>query len=159
MKDKKPEIQIITTHHEARRDYEILETMEAGIMLQGCEVKSLRGGKCSLAGSFAHFDKTSLFLRNLYIPPYIQGNRENPEDPMRERKLLLHKAQLERIHARVKEKGLTLVPLKIYFNATGIAKVDLALAKGKNLYDKRVDIKKSAVKREIDRAIKNRNNR
>lgn len=146
---------LIATHHEARRDYEILESMEAGIALVGCEVKSLRGGKASLAGAFARPDEGEIFLYNLYIPPYIMGNRENP-DPRRKRKLLLHKKQIEKLVARVQEKGLALVPLKMYFKH-GLAKLELAVGKGKKHWDKRTDIKKASVKRDIDRAIKNRN--
>ena len=155
MKEKK-EIKIIATNHDAHRDYFILETYEAGIVLVGCEVKSLRESQASLAGSFARFEGGELFLYHLYIAPYEKGNRENLESK-RERKLLMHHTQLLRIHTKMQEKGLALVPLKIYFSDRGIAKVNLALVKGKKFHDKRSNIKKQAVKREIDRAIKNRN--
>ena len=146
---------VITTHHEAGRDYFIIEAMEAGLVLGGCEVKSLRDRKASLSGSFARFEKEELFIYNLFIPPYAMGNRENPE-PTRPRKLLLHRNQLERLKSKMQEKGLAIIPLKLYFKH-GIAKVEIALAKGKKLWDKRTDIKKQDIKREMDRAIKNRN--
>lgn len=153
---KKPD-PIIVTHHEARRDYFVLESIEAGIMLTGAEVKSLRDAKSGLSGSFARFEKHELFIYNFYIAPYEKANVNNPEDPSHPRKLLLHRSQLEKIHAQVKEKGVALIPLKLYWNKFGIAKVELALAKGKKHYDKRAEIKKDTVRREIDRAIKNRN--
>jgi SsrA-binding protein len=155
---KKPEPDpVIATNHEARRDYFILEAYEAGIVLVGCEVKSLRDGKASLAGAFARPDAGDIWLYNLYIPPYEMGNRENP-DPKRPRKLLLHKGQIEKLIARVQEKGLAIVPLKMYFKH-GLAKVEIAVGKGKKLYDKRADIKKRAEERDIDRAVKSKNRR
>lgn len=147
---------LIATHHEARRDYHVLESYEAGLVLVGCEVKSLRSAKVNLAGSFAHFENGELFVRNLYIAPYEQGNRENP-DPMRVRKLLLTRPQLDKLAARVAEKRLTLIPLKLYFSDRGLAKVELGLCKGKTHEDQRDDIKKRDAKRDIDRALKNRN--
>jgi len=155
-KEKESEFKVITTHREARRDYFVLDTYEAGIMLVGCEVKSLREGNANLAGSFARLEGDELFLYNLYIPPYAMGNRENP-DSRRNRKLLLHKSEIHKLKAKTLEKGLTLIPLRLYFNKRGIVKVELAVAKGKNLYDKRTDMKKRSSDREIDRAIKNRN--
>ena len=157
MKEKKQD-PVIATNHEARRDYFILEALEAGIMLAGCEVKSLRAGKASLSGSFAHLDGNEVFLYNLYIAPYAMGNRENPE-PIRKRKLLLRRSQIEKLKVKTLEKGLALVPLKLYFNGRGITKIELAVVRGKKLYDKRSDIKKQTISREIDRAIKNRNRR
>ena len=155
MKEKKQD-PVIATNREARRDYFILDVLEAGIVLGGCEVKSLREGKASLSGSFARLDGEELLLYNLYIAPYEMDNRENLE-PMRERKLLVHRSQLTKLKTKTQEKGLALIPLKLYFNDHGLAKVELAVAKGKKLYDKRADIKKQTVSREIDRAIKNRN--
>ncbi len=160
MKNKKEEKKpdpIIVTHHEARRDYFVIESHEAGIVLKGAEVKSLRDAKAGLSGSFARFEKGELFIFNLYIAPYEKASINNPSDPSHPRKLLMHKSQLGKIHAQVKEKGVALIPLKMYWNKFGIAKVELALAKGKKLWDKRADIKKDTVRREIDRAIKNRN--
>lgn len=157
MKDKeKKKDPTITTNKEARRDYFIIESLEAGIALVGCEVKSLRESQSSLAGSFARFEGEELFLYNLYIAPYEQGNRENLET-RRERKLLLHRSQLEKLRSRVQEKGQALIPLRLYFNEHNIAKVELALAKGKTHQDRREDIKKHSSQRDIDRAIKNRN--
>ena len=155
MKEKN-EIKIVCTNHQAYRDFFVLESYEAGLMLVGCEVKSLRENEVSLAGSFAHFEKGELFLYNLYVAPYIKGNREN-EVPLRPRKLLLHRNQLLKIAAQSQEKGLALVPLKLYFNDHGVAKIELGVGRGKKFHDKRFDIKKSDVKRDIDRAIKNRN--
>ena len=157
MKEKeKKDNPLITTHHEARHYYEIFETLEAGIVLVGCEVKSLREAQASLAGSFARFEGTDLVIQNLYIAPYPQGNRENP-DPRRLRKLLLHKSQMEKLRTRMQEKGLSIIPLKMYFNPRGIAKIELGTARSKKLRDQRSDIKERDIKREIDRAVKNRN--
>jgi SsrA-binding protein len=156
--DRKPDAKdrLIATHHEARRDYHVLESYEAGLALVGCEVKSLRAAKVTLAGSFAHFEKGELFVRNLYIAPYEQGNRENP-DPMRVRKLLLKRAELDKLEARVSERRLTLIPLKLYFSLRGLAKMELGLCKGKTHGDQREDIKKRDASRDIDRALKHRN--
>ena len=156
MKKKEPESEIITTNHQARRDYFVLETVEAGLMLIGCEVKSLREHKASLAGSFARLDEESVVLYNLYIAPYEKGGRENLE-PTRNRRLLLHRSQITKLRVKTVEKGLSLIPLKLYFNDRGWVKVELAVAKGKKLFDKRQDMKKMSAKREIDREIKNKN--
>ena len=155
MKEKKSN-PVITTNREAHRDYFILETLEAGMVLVGCEVKSLREGNASLAGSFARLEGEEVRLYNLYIAPYLMGNRENPE-PMRVRKLLLHKSQIHKLRVKTAERGLALIPLRLYFTERGRAKVELAVARGKKAYDQRAEIKKQAVKREIDRAVKNRN--
>ena len=155
-KDEKQQGKVITTHREAWHHYEILESYEVGIVLVGCEVKSLRDSQASLSGSFAHFEGAALYLMNAYIAPYERGNRENPESK-RSRKLLMHKSQLEKLKARVQERGLALIPLKLYFNKEGIAKLELSLAKSKKYHDQRTDIKKKQVQRDIDRAIKNRN--
>jgi SsrA-binding protein len=149
---------VIVTNHEAGRDYFIIETREAGLVLTGCEVKSLRESQSSLAGSFARVDGGKPLLYNLYIAPYAQGNRENPEDPKRQRVLLLHKKEIERFQAQVAQKGMVLVPLKLYFKH-GLVKVDLALGKPKKQFDKREDIKKRESDRQIDRDVKNRNRR
>ena len=155
MKEKK-ENRLIATHREARHYYEILETLEVGIVLVGCEVKSLREAECSLSWSFARPEGRDLVVQNLYIAPYLQGNRENP-DPRRLRKLLLHRSQLEKLTAQMQARGLSLIPLKMYFNAKGMAKLELGLAKGKPMRDQRSDIKKRDAERQIDRAMKNRN--
>ena len=155
MKEKK-EDPLIASHREARHYYEILESIEIGIVLVGCEVKSLRESQCSLAGCFARFEGPDLVVQNLYIAPYPQGNRENP-DPRRLRKLLLHKSQLEKLRTRVQERGLALIPLKMYFNKSGMAKLELGVAKSKKMHDQRSDIKERDAKRQMDRAVKNRN--
>ncbi len=156
-KSEKPkeENELITTHHEARRDYFVLEAVETGIVLVGCEVKSLREKKANLAGSFARVEAGEVYLHAAYIAPYEQGNRENP-DPLRKRKLLLRRSEIRKLEIKTAEKGLVLIPLKLYFKH-GLAKVELAVCKAKKLYDKRSDIKKRSAQRDMDRAIKNRN--
>ena len=151
------EIKPIARNHDAFRDYEILESMEAGIVLTGTEVKSLRAGKCGMKDSHARLEKGELWLYNLHIPPYAQGNIYN-HDPVRKRKLLLHRQQVLRFFGRMSQKGLTMVPIKVYFKH-GLVKCEVALAKTKKIFDRRDDIKKQSLKREIDRAIKNRNRR
>ncbi|MER3480859.1 MAG: SsrA-binding protein [Meiothermus sp.] len=133
----------------ARHDYEILETYEAGLLLQGTEVKSLRAGQVDFTGSFARFEGDELFLENLYIAPYEKGSYTN-HDPRRLRKLLLHRHELDKLRSRVEQKGLTLVPLKIYFNDRGYAKLMLGLARGKRAYQKKADDKKRAVQRALE---------
>ncbi|ADH63920.1 MAG: SsrA-binding protein SmpB [Deinococcota bacterium] len=133
----------------ARHDYEILETYEAGLSLQGTEVKSLRAGQVDFTGSFARFEGEELFLENLYIAPYEKGSYTN-HDPRRLRKLLLHRHELDKLRSRVEQKGLTLVPLKIYFNDRGYAKLLLGLARGKRAYQKKADDKKQAVQRALE---------
>lgn len=155
MKEKKPD-PIIVTNHEARRDYFVEETLEAGLVLVGCEVKSLRARQVSLAGSFARLDGNELFLYNCYIAPYEMGNRENP-DSKRVRKLLVRGSQLAKLKVKTVEKGLVLIPLKMYFTDRGIAKVELAIGKGKKHYDKRSDVKRRDEMRDIDRAVKSKN--
>lgn len=157
-REKDEKNKVINTHREARHYYEILESVECGIVLVGCEVKSLRDAQCSLAGSFARFEGDELYLQNAYIAPYPQGNRENP-DPRRLRKLLLHKSQLEKLRGRTTEKGLVLIPLKLYFSDRGIVKLELGLGKSKKHEDQRSDIKERESKRQLARDIKNRNRR
>lgn len=139
----------VLENRRARHDYEILETYEAGIALKGTEVKSLRAGKVDFTGSFARFEDGELYLENLYIAPYEKGSYANV-DPRRKRKLLLHKHELRRLLGKVEQKGLTLVPLKIYFNERGYAKVLLGLARGKKAYEKRREDKKEAVRRALE---------
>ncbi|MDD5449874.1 MAG: SsrA-binding protein SmpB [Candidatus Omnitrophica bacterium] len=141
------------TNRQARYNYQILESLEAGIELKGTEVKSLRESKASLKDSFARVDEGELFLYNCYISPYEFGNIANVE-PTRRRKLLVHRSQMARLAAQVSQKGMTLIPLKIYFKR-GIAKVELAVAKGKLLYDKRETIRKRENARELRRTLKN----
>lgn len=151
MKEKQG-IKIVTDNRKAHHDFHILETFEAGIALQGTEVKSLRGGKANLNDAFARIENGEVFLYNMHISPYEQGNRFN-HDPKRTRKLLMHKSEISKLFGSVREKGLTLVPLKVYFSK-GRAKLELALAQGKKLYDKRQDMASKDAKREIDRAVK-----
>ncbi len=147
-------IKIITENRKARHDYQIEETYEAGLVLAGTEVKSLRAGRANLKDSFARVDKGEVFLYNAHISPYDQASRFN-HDPRRTRKLLMNKHEIRRLIGRVQEKGLTLVPLKMYFK-NGRAKVELALAKGKKLYDKRDDIAARDAKREVEKAFRER---
>ncbi|AEB11952.1 SsrA-binding protein SmpB [Marinithermus hydrothermalis] len=137
-------------NRKARHDYEILETYEAGIALKGTEVKSIRAGKVDFTGSFARFDGGELWLENLFIAPYEKGSYTN-HDPRRRRKLLLHKHELNRLRGRVEQRGLTLVPLKIYFNERGYAKLLLGLARGKKAYQKKEDDKRRAIEREMEK--------
>ncbi len=155
MADKESKSSIIARNKKAYHDFHILETYEAGLALQGTEVKSLRAGKCSMRESFGGLDAGEVFLYDLHIPPYSEGNIHNHE-PKRKRKLLMHKGEIQRLIGKVAEKGLTLVPTKIYFNDRGKAKVEIALAVGKKLYDKRQDIATKDAKRDIDRALRER---
>ncbi|MCD6094046.1 MAG: SsrA-binding protein SmpB [Candidatus Omnitrophica bacterium] len=140
-------MKVIATNRRAKYDYTILESLEAGIELKGSEVKSLREGKVSLKDSFAHIEKEEVFLSNLYIGPFSQSS-DTKYDPLRMRKLLLHKREINRLAGKVAEKGMALIPLRLYFKR-GLAKVELAIAKGKRAYDKREKIKKREVEREI----------
>ncbi len=142
----------VATNREARHNYHILESFEAGIVLQGSEVKSLRDKKANLKDSFARIDEEEIFIYNMHITPYPQAGRFAPE-PKRKRKLLIHKSEIKKILGRLTQKGLTLVPLKIYFKK-GMAKVEVALAQGKKLYDKREDIKRRDSDRELRREIR-----
>ncbi len=152
--EKKKKKSIVIENRRARHEYHILETWEAGIALQGTEVKSLRAGKANLQDAFGRVENGEVFIYNMHISPYDFGNRFNHE-AKRPRKLLLHKAEIRKMFAQVKEQGLTLVPLKIYF-VRGRAKMELALVKGKKLYDKRDDMAAKDAKREVERAFKER---
>lgn len=138
------------TNRAARRDYFIIESFEAGLELKGPEVKSLRAGKASLAESFAKIEKGEIFLYHLYVSPY-EYTEKDKQDPLRPKKLLLHKKEIVYLINNMSQKGLALVPLRVYFKK-GYAKVELALAKGKKLYDKREAIKRKEAEREISRA-------
>lgn len=152
MEEKK--IKIVAQNRKARHDYEILQTYETGIVLAGTEVKSLREGKTHLTDSYAVLEDGELFLFNMHISPYEQGNIYN-HDPTRKRKLLMHRQELRKLYARCVERGLTLVPLKLYFKGK-VAKIELALVRGKKLYDKRQSIGARDAKREIERRLKER---
>ncbi|MDS1030643.1 SsrA-binding protein SmpB [Bacillota bacterium LX-D] len=153
MPEKK--IKVVSENRKARHEYFIEETYETGLSLTGTEVKSLRAGKANLQDSFARIENNEVFIYNMHISPYEQGNRFN-HDPKRTRKLLMHKSEIRRLIGKTKEKGLTLVPLKIYFNPRGKAKLELALAKGKKLYDKREAMAALDANREIARTLRDR---
>ena len=146
---------VIARNKRARHDYHIIESWEAGIVLTGTEVKSLRNGKANLADSYGIVRGGELFLLNLHIPHYEQGNQFN-HDPVRTRKLLLHRREIRKLIGSVERQGLTLVPLELYFNPRGIAKVRLALAKGKKVHDKRDTERERDAQREIARALRTR---
>ena len=145
-------MEIVSTNRKARFNYEILEKIEAGISLKGTEVKSVRNKNVSIEESYAQIRNDEVFLYNLHISPYEQGNREN-HDPIRVRKLLLHRHEIKKLIAKIQQKGLSLVPLSIY-TRKGIIKVELAVARGKRLIDKREAIKKKTIEREIARIVK-----
>ena len=153
-KNDKNSFKLITENRKARHEYHIMETYEAGIELRGTEVKSLRGNNANLQDAFARIDDGQIFIYNMHISPYEMGNRFN-HDPKRPRRLLLHKAEIARLFSRVREKGLTIVPLKMYFSGS-LAKLELGLAQGKKLHDKRQDIAEKESKRDIERAFKER---
>ncbi len=144
----------VTVNRRARREYFIDESFEAGMVLLGSEVKALRDGRANLADSYARVDKGQVYLVNSHISPYPAANMFNHE-PTRPRKLLLHKREIMRLTGKVKERGLTLIPLKLYFK-DGRAKVELGLARGKKLYDKRATVKEKMVRREMERSMKSR---
>jgi SsrA-binding protein len=139
----------------ARYNFIILDTIEAGIVLVGTEVKSLRAGQASIDEAFARIDGHQIVLCDCQIEPYAYGNRQNHE-PKRKRTLLLHKRETKKLHQQAKLKGLTLIPLSIYFNQRGIAKVKLGVVKGKTHGDRRQDMKKKDQKRDMDRAMRRR---
>jgi len=151
------ERKLVATNRKARFEYEILETVEAGIALVGPEVKSLRAGNVSLADAYAVVRRGEVFLVGAHVSPYAQASRENP-DPRRERKLLLHRAEITRLAGKVAERGLTLVPLSLYFQ-DGRAKVELALARGRRRHDKREAIRRREQEREVRRAVRERGRR
>ena len=154
MEKKTAGIKIAAENRKARHDYHIHETYEAGLALTGTEVKSLRAGKANLKDSYAAIERGELFLHNLHISPYEQGNRFNHE-PLRVRKLLMHRYEINKLLGKIKEKGFTLVPLKLYFTR-GKVKVELALTTGKKTYDKRHDLAEKDAKRDMDRELRDR---
>jgi len=147
-------INIVARNRRARFEFDLLEKVEAGIVLTGTEVKSLRNGKASLEESYAGIDGDEVWLYGCDIPEYLQANRMNHK-PKRPRKLLLHRSEIDKLIAKASERGLTIVPLMIYFKK-GIAKVEVSVARGRKLYDKREALKKQDAKRDIDRAIRGR---
>ena len=151
----KTSTKLIANNKKAYHDYFILDTYEAGIALHGTEVKSLRMGKCSVKESFIRVENGEVFIYGMHIRPYEKGNIFN-KDPLRPRKLLLHKAEINKMIGKTKEKGMAIVPLKVYFKGS-LVKVEIGLARGKKLYDKRNDIAKKDQQREAQRDFKIRN--
>jgi SsrA-binding protein len=145
----------IATNRKAYHDYFIEEKFEAGIMLQGTEVKSLRDGRVNLQDSYASVKGNEVFLHHCHISPYSHGNIMNHE-PLRTRKLLLHRKEINKLLGKTQQQGLTLIPLRVYFSRRGLAKVELGLAKGKKQHDRRESIKKREASREVERAMKER---
>lgn len=146
---------MIANNKKAYHDYFILENFETGIALHGTEVKSLRMGKCSVKESFVRVEKGEIYIYGMNISPYEKGNIFN-KDPLRVRKLLLHRYEINKIEAKLKEKGLTLVPIKVYFKDS-LVKIEIGMARGKKLYDKRQDIAKKDQRREAERDFKVKN--
>ena len=153
----KENIKLIANNKKAYHDYFIEDTWEAGISLAGTEVKSLRMGKCSIKEAYVRIEHGEVIVYGMHISPYEKGNIFN-KDPLRPKKLLLHRYEIGRIGGKIAEKGYTLVPLRVYFKGS-LAKVELGLAKGKKLYDKRADIAKRDQRREAEKEFKNYNNR
>ena len=154
MADKKTDTRIIAENRKARHDYFVIETYEAGVELFGTEVKSLRAGGCNLKDSYCEIDKGEMFALGVHISPYEQGNIFN-RDPLRPKKLLLHKAEIMKLTGLVSREGYTLVPLSLYFKGSRV-KMALGLCKGKKNYDKREDIARRDADRDIERAMKER---
>lgn len=143
--------QINILNKKATFEFEILEKFTAGIVLTGTEIKSIRDGKATMSDAYCSFSGDELFIRNLHIAEYSHGTHYNHE-PKRPRKLLLQRRELKKLHAKVKERGLTIVPIKLFLSGTGYAKVDIGLARGKKVYDKRESIKERDLKREQSRS-------
>ncbi len=154
-KDMKDTIKLVANNKKARHDYFFEETFEAGVSLHGTEVKSLRMGKCSIKEAYVRIENGEVFIYGMHISPYEKGNIFN-RDPLRVKKLLLHKVQIRKLSQAIREKGYTIVPVQVYFSGSRV-KVEIALAKGKKLYDKREDIAKKDAKREMAREFKERN--
>ncbi len=148
-------MKILSKNRKAYNDYEIIDKYEAGIELLGSEVKSARRGSFTLKDSYCRIKNGEIFLYNSYIAPYKPATYNN-HDPERVRKLLLHKREILKLHSKVKERGLTIIPLKVYLNKKGLIKIEIALAKGKREYEKKQRIKERTIKKEIDRYLKNR---
>jgi SsrA-binding protein len=146
---------LIANNKKARHDYFLEETFEAGVELHGTEVKSLRQGNCSIKEAFIHIENGEVIIYGMHISPYEKGNIFN-RDPMRPKKLLMHKKEIMRLLGKIKEKGYTLVPVQVYFKGSRV-KVEIALARGKKLYDKRADIARKDARREAEREFKVRN--
>ncbi|HIY56469.1 MAG TPA: SsrA-binding protein SmpB [Candidatus Dorea merdavium] len=152
---KTTNVKLVANNKKAYHDYFILETFEAGIALSGTEVKSIRMGKCSIKEAFVRVEKGEVFIYGMHISPYEKGNIFN-KDPLRVRKLLLHRSEINKLLGKTKEQGITIMPLKVYLKGS-LVKVEIGLARGKKLYDKRQDIAKKDQKREAQREFKIRN--
>jgi len=146
---------VVSTNKKAFHDYSIESTIEAGIVLTGPEVKSLRGGRANLKDGYAAIERDEVWLHNVHISPYSHATHI-PSDPLRTRKLLLNRREIKKLTNKVKEKGFALIPIRIYFINNGKVKIELGLARGKKMYDKRADLKKKQSDREIEREYKNR---
>ncbi len=152
---KNETMKLVANNKKAYHDYFIEDKLECGIALHGTEVKSLRMGKCSIKEAFIRIENGEVFVYGMHVSPYEKGNIFN-KDPLRTKKLLLHRQEIHKLVGKIKEKGYTLVPLQVYFSK-GRAKVEIGLARGKKLYDKREDIAKKDQRREVERAFKERN--
>ena len=146
---------VVSTNRKAFHDYTIESTIEAGVVLTGPEVKSLRAGRANLKDGYAAIDRDEVWLHNVHISPYSHATHI-PSDPLRTRKLLLNRREIKKLTNKVKEKGFALIPIRIYFIENGKVKIELGLARGKKMYDKRADLKKKQSDREIEREYKNR---
>ena len=151
----KESVKLVANNKKAYHDYFIDDTFEAGIELYGTEVKSIRMGKCSIKESFIKIENGQVFVYGMHVSPYEKGNIFN-KDPLRIRRLLLHRAEIRRLVSKIREKGYTLVPLKVYFKGS-LVKVEMGLARGKKRYDKRDDIAKKDARREIERGFREKN--
>ena len=152
---KKEAMKLVANNKKAYHDYFVDEKIEAGLVLHGTEVKSLRMGKCSIKESFIRIENGEMFVYGMHISPYEKGNLFN-KDPLRVKKLLLHKSEINKLTGKIKEKGFTIVPLQVYFKE-GKAKMEIGLCRGKKLYDKRQDIARKDMKREAEKEFKIRN--
>jgi SsrA-binding protein len=148
-------VKVVTVNRKARHDYHILERFEAGVVLVGTEVKALRAGRANLKDSYASLEGDEVFLHNCHIGPYPPAGPNNQHEPERPRKLLLHRREIERLRGKTLERGLTLVPLRIYFSR-GRAKIELALGRGKRAYDKRDAKRRQAAERDIEQELRRR---
>ena len=145
---------VVARNRKAKHEYFLLETYEAGLVLKGSEIKSIRAGQISLSQAYVTTDGREIWLVNAHIAPYNEASHFN-HDPLRQRKLLLHSSEIRKLYEKVKQKGATIIPLKVYLKE-GLAKIEIALAKGKKHYDKRAEIAKRDAQREIDRGYKHR---
>lgn len=148
-------MKIVADNRKARHEYHVLETLETGIVLTGTEVKSARAGHVSLSDAYALIQHGEMYLHHVHIAAYAQGNRMN-HDPYRPRKLLAKRAEIDFLYGRMRERGLTIIPLRFFFSDRGWAKVEVGLCRGKKLYDKRQDLKERDARREMERALKSR---